>query len=382
MVANDTIVRMHEMQLYNSYAEAIIGPIVFPLLFAIIGQMIIYGDLLCQRFTKGRRTLLHKSACGVCASSAMASPIPHQPLIEVIVFLILLCETIFGLFCIIQCSLNYANEAYVGLARACGIQGVYAGYYVFAGPSLTAFCAAVSVSVLVSPGRMASQRAVWSVLAAGLVIHALSLILAALPLLGTSLTYMFAVDFCLPNVETPAYGVLAIAWFAVWLLVLIASAVTACRHKEVKRAARWLVVGLVPYTIITWSWLLMIAGASLAQGAVVSRSWGNALYAPLALFLHTNQLVVPLYFGWLLRSHMYAAVTPRLPLKLSAPPIMGNQPLTSLGSTPSQDAAMHASPLPSPPASECGEQDPDHAASTVKTTKAKAKRNAVAPYIV
>lgn len=63
--------------------------------------------------------------------------------------------------------------------------------------------------------------------------------------------------------------------------------------------------------------------------------------------------------------------------KLGAPP-MGNQPVTSL-STPSQDAAMDVSPLPSPPASECGELGSESALSPKVSIS---KRNAVAPYIV
>ena len=163
--------------------------------------------------------------------------------------------------------------------------------------------------MLSSPATaMGSARSRALALGVGLVVHGVAFALASLPLMGAA-DLLFTYDFCLPNIESPGYASLVLAWLLVCLAVLVAAAALVARRRDVAAGARGTLIALVPYCCVTWGWLTVIVGASLGsdEPTIAGSAEGNALYAPMALFLHTNQLVVPLVFGWILRAHLYRA---------------------------------------------------------------------------
>ena len=327
---------------------AILVPVVFPLALAIVGQFIVYGDLLTHRLL-GRSPLLGLTACGGAVARASRA-VAANVAVEIPIGLIMTCETLFAFACILQCAINWAHKAYVGLGSACNMQGFYAGYYIFAAPSLTVFCTAVCVRTLLRPSEMTTPRVQWLVAGLGLAVHGVAALLAALPLLGAG-EYMFAIDYCIPNLESTMYASLVLVWLIACFTLLAGVVAHASCHGHLSKGARALLVALVPYFALTWLWLLLIVANALAEEHVAGSSEGNSLYAPMALFLHTNQLTMPLYFGYLLRSHVYAAVSSgasQHDANLKKP---GTGSLPILNATPPTSGCIASAP-PSPPAAE------------------------------
>lgn len=302
-----TIARDSALEQYTSYGDAIIGPVIFPLAFACIGQAIVYSDLIVHRFTKGERSLIRLKArpCGFCAAAA-AERVPPSLLGDMPVLLVLPSETVFALCCIVQCAVNWSARSYVGKELACNVQGFYAGYYAFGGAGASALAMVVCVRALDSPFTMTSARCHCVVLACGLAVNVAAIMLAALPFMGVG-EYLFAVDYCIPNVEAPTMGTVLLVWLTVCFVAKGAAAFFAIRSKHITRPAKALLVAFVPHCLLTWSWLFIIAVSAFANGGVAGTSTGY-LYGANALFLHTNQLIIPIYFGWVMRSHLYQAL--------------------------------------------------------------------------
>ena len=183
-----------------------------------------------------------------------------------------------------------------------------ATYYIFAATSLAAFTAVVAARTVARPDR---PPPLWAVGLVGSLLHLLSLLIGSLPLLGVeSARSIFAIDFCTADVETPLYGTLMLTWLVLSLITLIGASCCAAPRGSVLPAAKatrnWLIV-ITIYFAVAWANNVIIVFVWLAQGAVAGTS-AAGLYSTMAIFLHTNQLAMPLLFGWRLRALMNAAL--------------------------------------------------------------------------
>lgn len=97
-------VHYEALESYHSYDAAWLGPILFPLSFAIAAQLFVYADCLRQQRGTAKKSWVVDSA----------------------VFCIMLAETVFAVLCITSCIINRVNRAYVGGAGACDYQAFYA----------------------------------------------------------------------------------------------------------------------------------------------------------------------------------------------------------------------------------------------------------------
>lgn len=324
--ASVPIVGVERMFAYESYDETWLLPIGFPLSLAAAAQLVVYSSAL-RHWCSGRPLL--PSLLGARAADKAAPP-PSRA-VDALVSLPMLSETIFCVCCIVQCFINFGARAYVGGATACYVQGFYAAYYTFSSSGITGLVALAGAGVLARPGRVC-----WGVvLAAGVLVQLLSALIAALPLLGAG-EYLFAKDYCMHDVESPMYGALFLVWWsASFLAVLGAVAVSTSARTRLSPAARALLRGIAAYYAIAWLPSVLIVLVWLGRGSVAAETEGVVgLYGCQAIFLHLNQLAVPLLFGWRLREHMNAAVAAgeHLAVGRLAP-----------------DAQPPPSPLPSPP---------------------------------
>ena len=360
---SDHIYRFDKLLVYESYSEAIIGPIVFPLSFALVAQFIVYCDMVRHRCTGKPLLALWTGAISSKAGPPSASLIAEGPTL-----MHLLSETVFAIACIAQCATNWSAKRYVGLGNACDLQGVYAGYYVFSATALTAISALAASRIISNPetARATSRVAV----AAGLLAHVVAVFLASLPAMGVG-EYIFPRDFCMPNIETGMFSGLMFTW---WLLSGIGCLYAAVSAKLPAAAAR-LLYGIFAYYVLAWMPLVLIIFVYWADGTVSDQTgWVQSggeraprrlsnrlsrappqptapllqpvygphrchfrspdaacadvpaplsrsavgLYGYLALVLHTNQLAIPILVGWRLRAHMTAALS-GLPLSATAP---------------------------------------------------------------
>ena len=112
------IAGLERLQNYQSYGAAWWAPIFYPLSLALLAQAIIYGDMVKHRLTGKPLLPAIKTAHTQMAPRAHISA-------EVPVLLLMSCETIFGIFCIVQCIINRGGRKYMGGADACELQTVY-----------------------------------------------------------------------------------------------------------------------------------------------------------------------------------------------------------------------------------------------------------------
>ena len=150
--------------------------------------------------------------------------------------------------------------------------------------------------------------------------HGVACILGFLPLMGTGAEVLFPIDFCLANLESPAYGALALLWIVAAAAAIVAAACCLTPHegpwwrrgcstcgKEPAGAAKVLLRVVAIYFVIAWLNTAIIVLSGLASGPIAGTS-AAGLYSTMAIFLHTNQLVVPILFGWALRALMTSAL--------------------------------------------------------------------------
>jgi hypothetical protein len=325
---SSSIANADKMDAYESYAGAIWAPVVFPLAFALISQFVVYLNA-CKHWMTGQPML--PSWSGRAAGKASQQVSPPRIEVEVPVMSLMLSETIFGVCCIIQCAVNYSHRSYVGGARACEWQGLYACYYTFASTGLCAVTALVGARAI-APKSPAPSHCGLAV-GAGIVVHGVALTIAALPLLGASgARYMFAHDYCQHDIESPLYARIFLCWWTFCtILVAYAAVRVACASAAPARAAitadgqgpstasapppphgaRRLFLGIAIYYVIAWLPSLLITFTYLARGGPVSISPLLGLFGVQAIALHFNQLAVPMLFAWRLREHMNAAYAMR-----------------------------------------------------------------------
>ena len=288
------ILHADRLAAYASYPAAIWAPIIFPLALAVVGQIIVYTNILVHR-SCGRRLL---PACGSDKSSASPSKAVDVPIL-----LLMLSELIFAACCFSQCIVNWTARSFVGGLSACDFQALYASYYSFASPALCAITVSYAAQILTKP----EQSPPWiHVSLTAVLIHAASFIIAALPLLGVS-NYLFAVDYCVYDVASPMYAVLFLVWFSFCLIGAGRACAKVICGDKVSARGRLLVTLTCVYLFFMWLPSVLLACASFGIDDLAASKLGAALYGVQAIQLHTNQLVVPVLFGYLLRDQMHLA---------------------------------------------------------------------------
>jgi len=328
---------------YHSYELAWLGPIVLPLGLALIAQVIVYSDMLRHRCCPAMRWPLRK---------ASGDP-PPVLIVETMVMSIMLAETIFGILCIVSCIINFAQRAYVGGYRVCDYQAFYSTYYVFAGMALGTY--GVIFGALVRANRRVSLPLV---IGSAIAIHAIALIIAALPLMGAG-EYLFAVDFCTMNVEGALFSTLTLVYYVLGLLVIMGCLVWASRARAsvtkgkfgsaVPPSRPWVLYIAAAWFAVAWFSVALLALLSFGSSGPVyaDHKWA---YAVMALLVHSNQLFVPLIFGWFFRYEMHALMAPPSPHETEAlkqvavtPPSLPPSPPTS---APPSVSRTRVSPAP------------------------------------
>jgi len=302
------IARGSNIAKYTSYDLAWLAPILYPLTIAVVAQCVIYSDLIIHRL-RGTRCLpsCGSGSCRKASSDEKAvrtsgrySDVVPSADVELPVLLMMASETIFAICCTIQCYINFGSRAFVGLVPACSFQGFYSGYYLFSATSLAALTAAVGARVIVN--KSPPSRLVVGV--TGIVLHGVSGLLAALPLLGVG-QYRFPRDYCMPDIETPFFAGIFWTWWTVSsLTIVVATGLLLRSDRAVSLRAKLLLGFIAVYFTVAWSPAVLI-GIDWATGGTPSE---GGLYGFLAIFLHSNQLVVPVLWAGCLRSHMYEAL--------------------------------------------------------------------------
>ena len=318
--APTTVLHADALAAYRSYDAAIFAPVVYPLSFALLLQVLVYANIL-KHWRTGWPLL---PACRSHSAKAALDAPPPRPnflAVEAPTLLIMLSETIFGLCCIIQCATNFAQRHYVGGVAACELQGFYAAYYVFSSTALCAIAALAGAHVIravshdgsVPPSSRSTAKAF---VAAGIIAHVVAALVAALPLImgdkDSGFTYMFAVDYCQHNVESTGYATLFLVWWLASFTVVVLAACRVARSSAEDRGAAAgatrMMLGIVAYFAFAWMPSVMLPLFHFGIGGAVASSPVGGIYGVQAIFLHTNQLAVPLLFGWRLREHMNGAL--------------------------------------------------------------------------
>jgi len=247
----------------------------------------------------------------------------------------------------------------VGGYGVCDYQAFYSTYYVFAGMALGTY--GVVFGALVRAGRSVSLP---FVVGSAIAIHVIALIIAALPLMGAG-EYLFAVDFCTMNVEGTLYSTLTLIYYVIGFLAIVGCLVrmpqTRARAAHGKGGSTYPVSRpWVLYTAATWfavAWfsvaLLALLSAGSSGPVYANHKWA---YAVMALLVHSNQLFVPLIFGWFFRYEMHALMAPPSPHETEtlkqvavAPPSLPPSPPSSARPSVSRSQVSPAPTHGSPP---------------------------------
>ena len=245
-----SILRSSQLQAYQSYPEAWAAPVAFPLGVGLLVQIRVYID-----YRKKKRNLPVAAA--------------------------MILETLFTICCLVSCVANAYAQSYVGGTRVCAWQGFYATLYTFGSLACFVIC---FWDVCV---HLSFRRALKFLTFGGIA----SLLLASLPMWWSSSSYIFAVDFCLENIEELPYATFYTICYSGGLVFMLVHGWND-RHSA-HRAAKiatilYYFVFMMPSQIIAFS---TFAGTP----ATGNYRW---LYGALAILLHCNQSFVPLIFGW------------------------------------------------------------------------------------
>ena len=191
---------------HRSCGLAWLGPILYPLTFAVLAQ---------AQAVVWRRVL--RSYCGGKTQRHAGDNSPARAdvdrLVDIVVGAIMSAETIFGLCCLVQCVINFSARRFVGGAAACDVQALYASYYVIASLLLCPFGVVAGWRIVCTDGACPLLRPPILV-GAAVAIHLTALLVAALPLAGVG-SYMFATDYCIFNQETAAYSAVVLTLLVV-----------------------------------------------------------------------------------------------------------------------------------------------------------------------
>ena len=281
---------------YHSYDLAWLGPIAFPLYLALLVQAFVVKDMMSRRSSKPsvdvRTGATHSAHIPVHSVQSEIATL-HVP--QVTTALILAAETIFGVLCIIQCVHNYSSRAFVGGAGPCDTQALYSTYYIFAGMGLATFGIAVGCYI-----RVHGDASMKFVVSTGVAVHALALVLASLPHFGLG-AYLFAVDFCVADIEQPLFAALTIGVYALCLLVILGSLAYERRHRAAAASPPGALYVAAAWFAVAWLSVVHISLLWLVGGTSVYDSDRKTAYAWMGMLTHSNQLVVPICFGFFWR---------------------------------------------------------------------------------
>lgn len=244
-----TIFRADHLADYSSYTGAWGVPIVYPLIIGLFFQMLVFTD-----YNRVQRSF------------------------SVRVFMLL--ETSFTAVCLVSCVLNAIARDYVGGYGACLWQGFYSTLYTFSSLGMYTTC---TWDAFFAPVPF------WKSLFIVGVGAFVAFVLAFLPLWNVS-SYMFAVDFCMENIESLPYAVL-------YTMAYIGSVVLGVVMFSVRPRRRCILkLSTLLYQIVFMLPAQIIAGFTFSgSSAVETYPW---LYALLAVLLHSNQVFVPIIFGY------------------------------------------------------------------------------------
>mmetsp|Transcript_1503 Transcript_1503/g.2689 ORF Transcript_1503/g.2689 Transcript_1503/m.2689 type:complete len:343 (-) Transcript_1503:226-1254(-) len=296
---------------YHSYDLQWLGPIVYPLSFALIIQGLVYADMLHSRSQTLQRCCRSPLArlLRPCTSQRPKDQPACNACVDVVVLWIMISETIFALLCIVQCSINFGSRSFVGGSGACDFQAFYATYYTFSSMGLAAY-GFTSTSYILNV-----EKPKCAVLGTrGFLVHCVALAVASLPLVGFG-GYLFPKDYCMHNVESGFFAVIFLICYTACMGAMIESALKLRswnKGQDAKakiRIMRLLAFMAVYFFTFAWSTSMVIVIVWLINGNVYS-STAWRLYGAQAIILHSNQLFLPLLFGGLWRYRMLDIVSP------------------------------------------------------------------------
>lgn len=276
--------------------------------------------------------------------------------------------------CLVQCALQTfrGNGPWSPQTSrlGCDVMGFYSVFGSVLGMTSTVWVAVITHRAVTGRAPFSAKIGVLTNVA--LVLG--SALFCALPFLGVGSFVYAGEGFCYFDWYDPALA-------SMLMIVVLACMVATCALLAMSvRRGGWpskVDLYLIGASLLS-AWTLWVPACiiGLAGGSFPSRYMLSG-----GVMGHAQALINPYVYGLRWRRSVLAMGSSGKGIlvgaKLGAPPT-GNQPVTSL-STPSQDAAMNVSPLPSPPASECGEQGSE---SALNPKVSKSKRNAVAPHIV
>lgn len=276
------ITNSNALDSYTSYSLAWLAPILYPLSIA----MVVFLILAFFWIRDNKR--------------------PRHRVIDMVSGFVVAVELMFTICCLIQCSINYSTRSYAGGSTACAVQGFYSTLYAFGTLGAVVLALGCSYRILTT-GHLS-----WTAKQAGLPMLAITvgaLVIACFPLWNVG-SYIFAVDYCMYDLEGTFYQVVFMAAYSISLVLiaffLIAGYVKAVDH-EAKRKSRYLfLLGL--FWFVVWLPAVIIWGFSVAGNDPSTGDWWR-LYGANAIILHSQQLGNMIFYGYLWRRWMYDYLT-------------------------------------------------------------------------
>ena len=133
---------------YKSYDLAWLGPIVYPLTFAVIAQAVVFYDMAsCCQGKKRLDWLVPRSARQETGAAA-----PPDARITLLVLIVMASEATFAILCLVQCAINFTARSFPGGGGACDFQAFYATYYTFSSIGTFALAMVFGARAIITDG--------------------------------------------------------------------------------------------------------------------------------------------------------------------------------------------------------------------------------------
>lgn len=254
------------MHMYESYDLQWLGPIVFPLSFAL--------PTLAYVFYGYYRTGIKTVA-------------------DVVSFCITGVEAMFAVFCWVQCIANYHNRNMSGGTDACYFQAIYATLYLF---TSVMFVGVASVATM-------HYLNILSAIIISAAVFILGILFALLPYMGAG-QYRFPKDFCMCDLEETTF---AAAWLVVWSIsgILLLLATAACRRESSATVMGKECGSVVVIVSMVIAYLAFFTTPTIIDFIYLSGGdQPGTIYGALAIILHSQQVGNPLLYGVIWRAWM------------------------------------------------------------------------------